>query len=504
MRAAFGVELPLRAFFDEPTIAGLARRVEAGGRAAAEAIPRRPEGEPAPLSFGQERLWRLARRAGGRPVYHLVHAWRLPDGTDPAAAGRALAEVLRRHETLRTRFREGAGSSAGPPIAEAMPPGPLRLPVADLAGLAEAARKGALRRLAGDLARHPFHLDRGPLWRAVLARPSAGESGGGSALVLAVHHAVVDGWSLGVVGRELGLLLQGSPPPEPPVSYGDFAHHQRRRLAAGELDGALAYWQERLAGAPPRWRWPGREGLSRDPAHRSFRGGTAVARLDAGLTAGLHALSRRASATPFTVLLSAFATALGRFTGRRDPVIATPVDLRRRRELEGLVGFFVNLLPVRVRLGGSFEETLARAREAVVGALVRGEAPFEVVAREATGREEVPAPFSGVVFTMPRAAGEAGRGDGTGSGPGSGVRPLFTAETALDADLALYALEVGGGDGGSGAREEEIVLRLGFDGELFAPAEAGRIVEDVAAIVAAAVDETARGVSAARAGGAGP
>ncbi|HYR08202.1 MAG TPA: amino acid adenylation domain-containing protein, partial [Longimicrobium sp.] len=251
IRAVFGVELPLRALFEGPTVAELAGRVEEMRRAGLPVLPPVvPTGRAGalPLSFAQERLWFLDRLEPGGTTYNIPAAWRGGGALDQAALERALGEVVRRHEALRTTFTEVDGS----PVQVIAPFGGFSLPVEDLSGLGEADREAAVRRRAGEEEARPFDLAAGPLFRAALLR--LGEED--HVLLLSMHHIVSDGWSMGVLLREFSMLYEAyregreSPLPELAVQYADYAVWQREQLAGEVLDRQLAYWKERLAGAP--------------------------------------------------------------------------------------------------------------------------------------------------------------------------------------------------------------------------------------------------------------
>ncbi|HEX2077170.1 MAG TPA: amino acid adenylation domain-containing protein, partial [Longimicrobium sp.] len=203
VRELFGVELPLRALFEGPTVAELAGRVEEMRRAGLPVLPPVVPTErtgPLPLSFAQERLWFIDRLEPGSAVYNIPMAWRLGGALDQAALERALGEIVRRHEALRTVFREADGS----PVQVIAPFGGFALPVEDLSGLGEADREAAVRRRAGEEARRAFDLSAGPLFRAALLR--LGEED--HVLLLSMHHIVSDGWSMGVLFRELSALYE--------------------------------------------------------------------------------------------------------------------------------------------------------------------------------------------------------------------------------------------------------------------------------------------------------
>ncbi|MET0397470.1 MAG: amino acid adenylation domain-containing protein, partial [Longimicrobiaceae bacterium] len=409
VREELGVELPLRALFEAPTVAGLARRVEAM-RAAAIPLDGAPplapvprDGRPLPLSFAQQRLWLVDRLEPGSIAYNMPLAARLRGALDARALERALAEVARRHESLRTVF-DGAGAD---PVQVVLPAAPVPLPVADLAGLPAAAREAEALRLAAEEVRRPFDLRAGPLLRVRLLRLAPGEH----VLVLAVHHAVADGWSMGVLFRELSALygahLAGAPSPLPelPVQYADFAAWQRAWLAGGVLEGQLAWWRERLAGAPPLLEIP------TDHARRASPGGraaTTVRVLPRPAAERVRALARREGATTFMVLLAALDVLLARWSGEDDVVVGTPVANRGRRETEGLIGFFVNTLALRADVSGdpSFRELLGRVREAALGAHQHQDLPFErLVEALAPERTLAHTPLFQVIFSVDDGAG---------------------------------------------------------------------------------------------------
>jgi len=379
---------------------------DAGG-GAVDRIRPRAEGGPAPLSFGQERLWVLHQLDPASAAYNISGAFRLPP-VDAPALERALGEVVRRHEVLRSVFREMDGTAT----QEAVPFDGFALPADDLSSLDDVAREAEMRRLAAEEAARPFDLSTGPLFRARLLRLGAED-----VLLLALHHAVADGWSIGVLFRELGALYgayrQGgaSPLPEPEAQYADFAAWQRERLEGETLERQLAWWRERLAGAPALLELP----LDRPrPAVQSFRGARASLDLPADLRERLRALGRGEDATLFMVLLAGFGALLARHGAGDDVVVGTPVSGRGRPEVEGMIGFFVNTLVLRADLSGDppFREAVRRAREVALGAFDHQETPFErLVADLQPERSQAHAPLFQVMFTVdaaPAAAGGAG------------------------------------------------------------------------------------------------
>ncbi len=393
LRAATGVELPLRALFAHPTVAALAGEVERSLRA--PGLPALPPIEPAagmgneaPASAAQERLWYFHQLDPGGAVLNVPHPLRLTGPLRPAALAATLAEIARRHAVLRTTFVYGDGGLR----QRIAPAGAVTLPLADLRALPDARREAEARRAAGEEARQPFDLAAGPLWRARLLALSDDSGGGEHSLLLTFHHSVADGWSTEIFDRELAALYPyfaagargASPLAEPALQYADFAVWQRRTIA-GALDGTLApqlaYWRRQLAGMPPALDLPA--DFPR-PARPSFRGAARHLALDAGLSAGLLELVRREGSTLFITAFAAFAALLGRYAGREDVVLGSPAANRHRPGTEGLFGFFVDNLVLRLDLSGdpTFRELLARAREVALGAYAHPDVPFDRLVEE--------------------------------------------------------------------------------------------------------------------------
>ncbi|HSF41157.1 MAG TPA: condensation domain-containing protein, partial [Thermoanaerobaculia bacterium] len=389
VREALGVELPLPALFEAPTVAGLARRVEAarGGPALPPVRPVPRDGE-LPLSFSQQRLWFLDQMEPGSPLYNLPALLRLAGPLDPRALAAALTGIVRRHEALRTTFP----ARRGRPRQEIHPPRPVPLAVVDLAGI----EGDEARRLGIAEIRRPFDLAAGPLLRALLLRLGPEEH----VLALTMHHIVSDGGSVGVFVRELAALYRGDPLPELPVQYADFAAWQREWLAGGALEEQLAGWRSRLAGAPPVLDLPADRPR---PAVRDPRGAEVAFEVPADLARALAALGRREGVTPFMVLLAGFQALLSRITGQDDLLVGTPVAGRRRIEAEGLIGFFVNTLALRGDLSGSptARQLLARVRETALAAYEHQDLPFERLVEELEpARDPSRTPVVQVVFAL--------------------------------------------------------------------------------------------------------
>ena len=372
-REAFGVELPLRRFFEEPTLAGLAaaltavRLEAAAGETAAPILRREPQQGAFPLSFAQERLWFIHRLQPESPAYNIPLALRAEGPLDPARLAAALSEVVRRHEVLRTVFAEDDGE----PVQVVLPPAAVPLPVIDLHALPEDRRDAEARRIAAEEAGTPFDLSCGPLLRSLQLELAPGRR----VVLLDLHHIATDGWSLGVLVREVKALYAGETLPELPVQYGDFALWQRRWLSGETLERQLAWWRERLQGAPTL-------DLATDcprPAVMTQRGADHPCALGAGLSRGVFDLARREGVTPFMVLAAGLFALLSRLSGQRDLTIGSPIANRNHFETEGLIGFFVNTLVLRADLSraGSFRDLLRQVREASLGAYAHQDLPFE-------------------------------------------------------------------------------------------------------------------------------
>ncbi|HEX2190523.1 MAG TPA: condensation domain-containing protein, partial [Longimicrobiaceae bacterium] len=446
IRAALGVELPLRALFEAPTIAGLAGRIEAlpgDGVRAAPPIGRTSREGPLPLSFAQQRLWLVDRLEPGSAAYNMAGALRLRGVLDVAALRASLDALVERHETLRTTFAEGEG---GVPVQVVHPPAAVPLPRVDLGGLPEAERERAAERLAAEEALRPFDLARGPLLRATLTRLREADH----VLSITLHHVVSDGWSMDVLLREVSALYdarsRGQAPrlPELPVQYADFAVWQRAWLSGAVLEEQIGYWKARLAGAPPLLEIPTDRPRT---VGRSPRAASHPFRLPAGLSQGLRELSRREGTTLFMTLLAGWQALLGRYAGQTDVVVGTPIAGRSRREVEGLVGFFVNMLALRADLSGdpTWRELLGQVREAALGAYEHQELPFERLVEELeVERSLTLTPVFQVTFALERS-------------------------TALDG-LALGDLAVEPFGGGAGVAKFDLGLTLRDGGEALAGA----------------------------------
>ena len=349
------------------------------GEASAEEIPRRRSKEPLQLSFAQQRLWFLDQWEPGSSTYNVTTAVRLTGLLNFAAFERSINEILRRHEALRTTF----ATVDGEPVQVVTPPKAFALPVRSLQHLPENERETEARRLVKDEQSKPFDLVKGPLFRPTLLQLGEAEH----VLILSMHHIVSDGWSMGILSRELTGLYAAfsaghpSPLPELSIQYGDFAKWQREWLQGKVLERQLSYWKMQLEGIPAVSNVPTDRPR---PAVQGHRGKAQYLELTKELTEGLKELSRKEGVTLFMTLLAAFQTLLYRYTSQEDIVVGSPIANRNRPEIEGLIGFFVNTLVLRTDFSGnpSFRELLGRVRKMALGAYEHQDLPFEKLVEE--------------------------------------------------------------------------------------------------------------------------
>ncbi len=436
--ALLGVELPLRALFEAPTVAGLAARIDAlrvGGAVAAQPpLSRRAREGALPLSFAQQRLWLLDQIEPNSVAYSIPLAVKLDGALDVDALARSLAEIVRRHESLRTTFP----ATSGEPRQEIDEPS-FHLALVDLSSMPDAEREPEARRLVDEDARRPFDLGRGPLFRATLVRLAERSS----LLLLAMHHIVSDGWSLGVLVEELGALYgafsrgRPSPLPELDLHYADYARWQRAWLRGAELDRQLAYWKSALDGAPPALELPS---IRPRPPHQTYHGAMHTRDLSPALLQALDALARREGSTRFMVLLAAFQLLLGRYSGQDDIVVGSPIAGRLRAETQGLIGLFLNTLALRTRLDGepTFRALIARVREVTLGAYTHQDLPFErLLEALSVPRDLGQTPLFQVYFNLLNLA------PSVPSLGGITATPWESREIVAKFDLNLYAEERG-------------------------------------------------------------
>jgi amino acid adenylation domain-containing protein len=378
VREVFNVSVPLRRMFDAPTIAGLAAHVERLRRSdtGEKILPCKRVSREGflPLSFAQQRLWFIDQMEPGSGFYNIPVALRLKGELEVEALEFSLNGIIRRHEALRTTF----ATVAGEPMQVISNAWNLHLDVEDISSLSEAERTLEVERRAEAESRQGFDLGEGPLLRLKLLRLAADEH----LLLLTMHQIIADGWSMGILVREVVALYEAHRKgvsavlPELPIQYADYAVWQREYLSGKVLEQQLTYWTKQLAGAPAVLDLP----LDRPrPDEQTYRGAQQEMALNANLSDELRALSRRESVTLYMTLLAAFDVLLYYYTRNEDIVVGTGIANRNQLEVEGLIGCFVNQLALRVNLSGdqTFRELLQQVREVTLEAYAHQEVPFD-------------------------------------------------------------------------------------------------------------------------------
>ena len=341
-------------------------------------IPKRAQSEPPPLSFAQQRLWFLDQLVPGNSFYNIPAAIRLSVPINVATVQRSINESVRRHDSLRTTFRQVDDD----PVQIIAPKIEIEVPVIDLKHLPVTNRENEAVRLATEEAIRPFDLDAGPLIRVSLLKLAELDH----ILLLTMHHIISDGWSMALLSHEFSTLYRafshGHPSrlPELPIQYADFAVWQRNRLQGDVLEKQLAYWKKQLANLPvlalpcDRTR----------PATGTFRGAYKKVTVSASLVRKLRSLGQKNHCTLFITMLAAFQSLLSRYTGQADIAVGFPVANRTQPELEHLIGFFVNTLIIRTDFSGdpTFRELLGRVREVALAAYAHEDVPFEKLVEE--------------------------------------------------------------------------------------------------------------------------
>lgn len=380
---AFDVEVPVTYLFEMPKLEGFAARINeaitAGRGLQAPPLERVSRDRELPLSFAQERIWFLYQLEPYSAAYHMTTSLRLSGELDLKALERSLSEVVRRQESLRTRFEIVEGR----PVVVIDEPAPFKPAVTDLRHLAVNEREEMARHLAATEQESPFDLARGPLLRVHLLQLAEDEQ----VLLVTLHHIISDGWSIDILSREVVALYeafsQGQPSPltELPLQYVDFAVWQKQWLQGEALETQLSYWRQRLGDNTPPLQLPADRAPSDVP---SYRGANQNAVVSKDLTQALRALSRREGATLFMTMVAAFKLLLSRLSGQEDIIVGTPIAGRNRAETESLIGIFLNTLILRTDLSGNptFPELLRRGREASLGAYAHQDISFEKLVKE--------------------------------------------------------------------------------------------------------------------------
>ncbi len=372
LHRATGRQLPVRSVFEAPTVDGLARALDEREEKSAESIPVTDRSEPLPLSYQQERLWFLDQLEGRSSTYNIVGAIRLTGILDKDAMATALRDLVSRHESLRMRFENHAGT----PVQIVEAPDLFHLEEEDQLGLSGAA----LNDLVSREVRRPFDLQNGPVFRAKLIKTDDSQW----VLIVGMHHIVSDGWSIDVLVNDLcgayAARLEGQQafPVPLTIQYADYAAWQRQTLTGQKFEEQLAYWTRQLAGLPDLIELPADRPR---PPVKTFRGDSLSFNIDEETSIGLRALARRENVTMFMLLQAAFAVLVHRYSGADDFCVGAPVSGRRDSELHSLVGFFVNMLPIRHRVDGGMRlsEVLAATRQTCLEAFDHQDIPAEHV-----------------------------------------------------------------------------------------------------------------------------
>ncbi len=381
-----GLSPAKRALLEQRLREARSRASSAGG------IARGTDDEPAPLSFAQELLWRLEQAAPGTSTYNVPRAMHVAGEIDVARLQRALDALVARHAILRTTIAGAEGEQRL--VAGAARP--VKLDVVDISALPAAARKDEALRLLREAASVPFDLSRDLLLRATLVRMDEEEH----ALLLVSHHIASDGSSGGIMMRDLDALYRGETLAPPAIQFADFARWQRGQLTAERIEGLRGYWRQRLAGAPARLELPTDRAR---PLAPSFDGARETLLLGRELGEAVQACARAHATTPFVVLLAAFEVLLHRYSRQDDIVVGTVVTGRSQPEVDGVVGYFSNTLPLRVTFEGAptFADVVGRVRDASLGANEHAELPYETIALELrAGRNGDSGSLFDVMFAM--------------------------------------------------------------------------------------------------------
>ncbi|MCC5601602.1 non-ribosomal peptide synthetase [Nostoc favosum] len=415
--------------------------------------------ENLPLSFAQQRLWFLAQLEPDSPFYNIPAAVRLQGQLNVEALQQTFNEIINRHEALRTNFQIIEGQA----VAVISEEKPLKLSIFNISSLPANRQEAEVKQLAFQEAQKPFDLKSDLLLRVKLLCLSEQEH----IVLLTMHHIVSDGWSTDVLVQEIATLYpaffsgQSSPLPELPIQYVDFATWQRQWLQGKVLETQLSYWLKQLENAPKVLELPTDHPR---PAIQTFRGATYSFKLSKELSASLNKLSQQQGSTLFMTLLAAFQTLLWRYTGQEDIVVGSPIANRNRAEIEGLIGFFVNILVLRTNLAGnpSFEELLKRLREVALCGFAHQDLPFELLVEQLQPERDLShTPLFQVMFVLqnaPMSALEL---------PDLTLSPLETNSDTANFDLNLHIIET----------ESGLVGSLEYSTDLFEETSIHRMVE---------------------------
>ena len=462
MEKTFNVRVPLKTFFESPTIASSSRNLSAnvGPTENLDSLPIVPGARNGsfPLSFAQQRLWFLDQWEPESSVYNICRAHRLKGLLDVTALGESLNAVVQRHEILRTTFP----AFDGQPSQMIRPVLCLSLSVIDVQRSPDAERERESSRVTNEEAKRPFNLAQGPLLRATLVKLTEEEY----VFLITVHQIVCDGWSMQVFFREFWTCYEAYSakrlPSLPTLSfqYADVSLWQRQWLQGEVLDSQLSYWKKQLATTLPVLNLPTDRS---DPVPRSFRGARTSLVFSKFLTEGLNELSRRNRVTLFMTLMAGFQTLLHRYNGQEDLVVGFPIANRNWAETSGLIGFFVNSLVLRTDLAGNptFTELLSRVRNVCLDAYAHQDLPFERLVEELRperGTNRNPIFQVMFVFQIPES-------------PGPDLQGLRSEPMDIDAGTSKFDLTLSLAE-----RGDKLVGFFEYSTDLFHPATIERMV----------------------------
>jgi acyl carrier protein len=484
LREHFHIQVPVRAVFEAPSIAELAKRMDAARREDQGLVPppitSLPRDSDLALSYAQERLWVLDQIEPNNPLYNIPRTLRLKGVLRTDALERALNEIVRRHESQRTAFAVKGEHPVQVIAASVTVP----LVVQDLTSLPEDAREAEARRIAIQETMRPFDLRQAPLVRALLLRLAEDDH----VFHLTMHHIISDAWSAGIFLQELTVLYEAfsgrglSPLPELTVQYADYAAQERAWLQGEVLEKQLSFWRERLKGLPPVIQLP----LDRErPKNRTFAGAYETLHIPVDKLNAVKAVARQEGATLFMTLMAVFQAMLSKYSGEEQIVVGTDLANRTMPETERMIGFFINLMAVRSDLSGNptFRELLVRVRDGLLESYAHQEVPFPKIVQEVQPeRSATHNPLVQVLFVMqniPRARRELA---------GLHVEPFEVPVTTSKFDMAVFVAD----------KPEGLIGYWVYSTELFKQATIQRMLRHFSNLLQSAVEQPDARLSALR------
>ncbi|MEM6613591.1 MAG: condensation domain-containing protein, partial [Cyanobacteria bacterium P01_C01_bin.72] len=450
IQQVLNVELPLRSIFESPTIKELAKEVERAntGRGISSIKPV-TRARDLPLSFAQQRLWFIAQLEPNSPAYNVSNALSLKGKLNIGVLTQTTEAIIQRHEVFRTNF----ATVAGQPVQVIHPQINFQLPIIDLTELSQPEQQQEVNQLNKTERLKPFNLEQDALLRVTLIKLNELEH----IILFTMHHIISDAWSTGILVQEIVTLYQSflegksSPLPELTIQYADYAVWQRESLQEEVLDQQLNYWKQKLGSGLPVLQLPYHQ---QKPIVKTNRSLSHSFELSRELTVALKQLSRQTNTTLFMVILATLKTLLYRYTQQEDIVIGTDIANRNRAEIEGLIGFFINILVLRTDLSGypSFRELLARVKEVTLSAYAHQDLPFDRLVQELQpSRQLKQTPLFQVLLVMNNVP------TGELSLPGLTITALEQVDNYAKFDLVLFITD----------SEAGIVGRWQFNRDLF-------------------------------------